>query len=338
MRGVVVTNTEEEVKSDAAVAKDALKKGRKRSSNSGGILNALRAKFGSTTEEKEEKKKKKEHKKSVDKRESLDSKSKFYTGNETDSDNGVKGVVRSNSSTFYVPSDPNENDGTVKKDAETDSTKDTETMDTKDTRKRDAENTVPAKASPVLPPKSLKRKSYHEQLLEKGLTPMEVDLDTKPSKPVRRKKKGLLNVDYGSDFSSTESLLVSDNSDSGKVKSSESQNSIKDLKDTDKEKDDDKDMAQTAKVKDEEQKKANVDKEKDNNNTDQEQDKDKDTPAEESSEQAEEKDTIKSIKRREKKRNVWNKDVFKSFTTEDMDVFHRKYRFSAFSYQIFFLQ
>ena len=96
--GEVVTITEEEVKSDAAVSKDTVKG--ERSRHSWGIFDALRAKIGSATEEKEEKKKKKERKKSDDKRQSLDS---FHTGDQTDSDNDEKAkcVVRSNSSAFY---------------------------------------------------------------------------------------------------------------------------------------------------------------------------------------------------------------------------------------------
>ena len=59
---------------------------------------------------------------------------------------------------------------------------------------------------------------------------------------------------------------------------------------------DDKDTAQKAKDKDEEQEEANVDIEEDENKTDHEQGKSKDKPAEESSEQTEGKDEIKSIK------------------------------------------
>ena len=170
--GEVVTNTEEEDKSDAAVSKDGVKKGTKESSNSGGMFSFWRAKIASATEEKEEKKMEKERKKSDDKCASLDSKLKSYTEDETDSDNDVKGkfkcVVRSNSSTIYVANDPDGND--------------------------------------------------------------------------------------------------------------------------------DKDTAQKAKDKDEEQEEANVDIEEDENKTDHEQGKSKDKPAEESSEQTEGKDAIKSIK------------------------------------------
>ena len=103
--GEVFANTEEELKSDATVSKDkdTVKKGREKSSNSAGILSSLRARFGSPTEDKEEKKKKKERKKSDDKRDSLDSKSKFYAGDET-------GKCEVNSSTFYIASDPDEID------------------------------------------------------------------------------------------------------------------------------------------------------------------------------------------------------------------------------------